>query len=216
MRSMHRAAAEVAGLDLTLVVPDGKTDPAILREGFRAAGIAPARWRELEEEIWLRYPRYLEEELARPRKGRRLKPGVRELLRALAGAPGVYLGLLTGNLEAAARLKLEAFGLNPLFPVGAFGSDCADRCRLAQVALERARRYYGVPFRPERTWVVGDTPFDVEAARAIGARALAVATGRHSLPRLQECLPDAACEDLSPTSRVLALLLGERRDGGRA
>lgn len=206
MKCLTRALTEVCQTDLSAVRPDGKTDPAIIREALRHADWPAERWRGVEEEVFLRYAAYLEEELAIENPRRCLKPGVSRLLARLEEEPWAYLGLLTGNMERTGFLKLRCLGIDGYFPVGGYGSDCADRCRLGAVALERARRHYGVPFEPEHTWVIGDTPHDVEAAHAVGARAMAVATGRSPLPQLEECLPAVALQDLSDVERVLQLL----------
>ena len=92
-------------------------------------------------------------------------------------------------------------------PVGAFGSDCADRNRLGPVALERARRHYDLDFHPAHTWFIGDTHHDIHAARACGARVLAVATGSYSREYLQEFLPDHCLEHLEEAEEVLRCLL---------
>lgn len=208
MRCLGRAAREVCLVDLSAITPDGRTDPAILREGFRSHGVPAENWKESEAEIFLRYQDYLTRELERPDGRRTLKPGVAELLAELEEAPWAYLGLLTGNMEATGRLKLRSLDIDRYFPVGAFGSDCADRCRLGVVALERARRHYRVPFEPAWTWVIGDTLHDVEAAHAVGARALAVATGRAPRAVLEEACPEVALDDLSDVARVLEILRG--------
>lgn len=208
MRCLTRALTEVCQTDLSAVTPDGKTDPAILREALRHAAWPADRWREVEEEVFLRYAAYLEAELAVENPRRSLKPGVGPLLEVLHEAPWAYLGLLTGNLEPTGFLKLRCLGIDHYFPVGGYGSDCADRCRLGAIALERARRHYGVPFEPAQVWVIGDTSHDVEAAHAVGARALAVATGRYPVARLEESLPAVALPDLSDVAKVVEILRG--------
>lgn len=206
MRCLTRALTEVCQTDLSAVTPDGKTDPAIIREALRHAAWPADRWREVEEEVFLRYAAYLEAELALENPRRSLKPGVADLLARLQAESWAHLGLLTGNMEPTGRLKLRCLGIEHYFPVGGYGSDCADRCRLGFIALERARRHYGVAFEPGEIWVVGDTAHDVEAAHAVGARALAVATGRYPVARLEESLPAVALEDLSDVDRVVGIL----------
>lgn len=183
----------------------GKTDPLIVREGLRAVSMPKRDWVELETKILRKYPLYLERAEEELREVSRLLDGVEALLNHLhkRGAP---LGLLTGNLENTARKKLDVFKLNRYFPIGGFGSDCADRNRLARVALERACRYYGRNFEPRDVWVVGDTPRDVEAARALGAKAFAVATGPFSKPYLEEFLPDVTFDDLADVGPVVKAL----------
>lgn len=187
------------------VSPAGKTDPLIVREAFRAVGVPKRDWVELEQRVLRKYPLYLERAESKLRQESSLLEGVERLLEFLRSR-GCPMGLLTGNLEVTARCKLEVFSLNPYFPVGGFGSDCADRNRLARVALERASRFYGERFPPQKVWVVGDTPRDVEAARSLGARALAVATGPFSLPYLEEFLPDVALPHLGQMGSVVEAL----------
>jgi phosphoglycolate phosphatase len=110
----------------------------------------------------------------------RLAPGVPDVLAELAGRPGTVLSLVTGNLEAIARLKLERAGLAGWFPAGqgGFGSDDEDRTALPAIARRRAGALNGgAPYPRERTVVIGDTPRDIACARADGVRCGAVATG---------------------------------------
>ena len=211
MAALDRATQQVLGFGFkdSGIYPDGMTDPLIVRELFRQKKVPGWQWPQIEGEIWNWYIGFLEEELAQPDLRHRLEPGISPLLEELFVRPDVNLGLLTGNLEKTARLKLDLFGLNRYFPIGAYGSDCADRCRLGKVALERARRHYGTEYPSHRVWIVGDTPRDVEAGKAIKAKVLAVATGRYPLESLQEHLPTAALKDLSSTQEVLRLLLEE-------
>jgi phosphoglycolate phosphatase-like HAD superfamily hydrolase len=127
-------------------------------------------------------------------RGVRALPGVTALLETSL-ASGVALGLLTGNLRRGAETKLASKDLWRYFPFGAFADDCEDRNLLGSYALRRACAHYGVDFAPANTWVIGDTPHDVVCARAFGARAIAVATGRHSVDQLQVENPDAVFND---------------------
>ena len=124
----------------------------------------------------------------------RALPGVTALLET-SFASGVALGLLTGNLRRGAETKLASKDLWRYFPFGAFADDCEDRNLLGPYALRRARAHHAVDFAPANTWVIGDTPHDVVCARAFGARAIAVATGRHSVDQLQVENPDAVFND---------------------
>lgn len=180
----------------------GKTDPLIVREALRACSVPKRDWVEMETRVLRKYPLYLERAHEELTAASSILLGVEDLLTHLQKR-GLPLGLLTGNLENTARRKLDVFKLNRFFPVGGFGSDCADRNRLARVALERACRYYGQRFEPEDVWVIGDTPRDVEAARALGARALAVATGPFPRPYLEEWMPDVTFDDLADIGLVV-------------
>jgi phosphoglycolate phosphatase-like HAD superfamily hydrolase len=174
----------------------GKTDGWIMRQIFAKVGL-PAT-----EENFARYIHsyiaVLPEEMARRRA--RVLPGVRDLLETTAGRSDFAQGLLTGNVRRGAEVKLRYHGLWQRFPFGAFGDDSEFRNELGPHALRRAREHHGVDFAPERVWIIGDTGHDVECARAIGARALAVATGLHSADELSAHRPDAVLPDLSDTS----------------
>jgi phosphoglycolate phosphatase-like HAD superfamily hydrolase len=135
-------------------------------------------------------------------------PGVAEVVRALAARDDGLVGLLTGNIERGARAKLRPTGLLPLFRLGAYGSDDPDRRRLPAVACARARALTGreVPFA--QVTIIGDTPLDVDCARACGARAVAVATGQHAAHELAACGPDLMFPDFSDVDLVVKSLTG--------
>jgi len=119
----------------------------------------------------------------------RLAPGVPEALAELAARPGTVLSLVTGNLEAVARLKLKRAGVGAWFAAGqgAFGSDAEDRSELPAIARRRAGALDGgAPYPRERTVVIGDTPRDVACARADGVRCVAVATGPYRAEELTD------------------------------
>jgi phosphoglycolate phosphatase len=111
-------------------------------------------------------------------------PGVHELLPRLCSS-GHLLGLTTGNIEAAARIKISRAGLNRYFPFGGYGSDSTDRTELTKRAIERAAVLHGRSVTPSRCVVVGDTPLDVAAAHGAGAFALAVASGHFTVGELR-------------------------------
>ena len=133
-------------------------------------------------------------------------PGIRELLDILEGRDDVFLGLLTGNFEAGARIKLEHFDLWRYFRCGAFGDDAADRNELVPFAVERARRC-GLPdIAAADIFVVGDTPHDVACARAVGAVPIGVATGGFTSAQLRESGADIVFENLGATTEFLKLV----------
>jgi phosphoglycolate phosphatase-like HAD superfamily hydrolase len=118
------------------------------------------------------------------------------LLEELAARPEAALGLLTGNIAGGAASKVRHYGLASYFAFGAYGCDHADRNKLGPIALDRASSHTGRGFTPQETWIIGDTPKDIACARAIGARCLAVATGRFSTEELAACGPDRVVESL--------------------
>jgi phosphoglycolate phosphatase-like HAD superfamily hydrolase len=142
-----------------------------------------------------RYVELLPEELAAGKID--VLPGVRELLEALAADERVLTGLLTGNIEPGARLKLGAVGLWPYFAVGAFGSDSAHRADLPSIAVARAEALDGRRYAGKQVVVVGDTPADIACGVGMGVRSVAVATGRYSRDELAAHGPDAVLDDFA-------------------
>lgn len=134
-------------------------------------------------------------------------PGVLQLLERLVGDDQLSLGLLTGNLPAAAHWKLERHGLASYFPWGVFGDSHTDRRDLGRAALPTIERHTGRRYRAEQVVIIGDTPNDIACARAFGGRVLAVATGHYTLGELAEHRPDGLLADLSDTEQVLRWFL---------
>jgi phosphoglycolate phosphatase-like HAD superfamily hydrolase len=207
LRAMNRALHEVFGQadglrDIPLA---GRTDWAILSDAVRRVG------RSLDgtllADLERRYVTNLAEEIEHRGEGRKeVLPGIRELLDELAHRDDVFVGLVTGNFEAGARLKLGYFDLWKYFKCGAFGGDAADRNALVPFALERARAC-GLPdIADEDILVVGDTPHDVTCAQAAGATAVAVATGSSSVEELRAAGAQHVFEDLSDAGTFLKLL----------
>ena len=125
-------------------------------------------------------------------------PGVRDLiagLRALPGSPAI--ALLTGNLQQGGKLKLTHFNLWQEFAWGAFGDTHEARDDAARYALELARENLGADLEPVDLLILGDTERDIQCARAIGARVLAVATGMESMEELAGHQPDFLVKDLT-------------------
>lgn len=124
-------------------------------------------------------------------------PGAPELVADLRER-GTPLGIVTGNVESTAPIKLRAAGYDPAwFPIGAYGSDALDRNDLPRLALRRAITHYRAEMAPERVIVVGDTPMDIACARALGAVAVAVTTGSASREALAAAQPDYLLDDLT-------------------
>ena len=207
MRALSRACEEVTGvMDALAGVPHaGRTDRIILRDAMRKAG------RDLDDDLFaaLRgsYVRLLPEEIEQRGHGvKAIMPGIRDLLDVLAPRGDVFLGLLTGNFEAAARIKLEYFDLWRYFRCGAFGDDDEDRNALVPVALERSRACGLNHTRATDVLVVGDTPNDVACALAAGAVPIAVATGQFTIDQLRQSGANRLFHDLSDTKAFLSLL----------
>ena len=186
----------------------GKTDARIVIDVLATAGIPQEEIQQKLADTFL-----LMAEFARqiyPQRSIAPCPGVLALLVELRRREDVVLGLLTGNAQTTAPLKLLAGGIDPTqFVVGAYGSDDLDRNRLPQIALQRATELTGYALTGDNAVIIGDTPADVQCARAGGATAVAVATGWHAADSLSQCDPDFLFEDLSDVPTVIRALLGE-------
>jgi phosphoglycolate phosphatase-like HAD superfamily hydrolase len=207
LRAMNRALEEVFGHanGLEGIALAGRTDWAILSDAVRRIGrsLDGALLADLEH----RYVTNLADEIQHPGSGRKeVLPGIREILDELEGRDDVFLGLVTGNFEAGAKVKLGYFDLWRYFTCGAFGGDAADRNALVPFALERARAC-GLPdISDEDILVVGDTPHDVTCAHAAGAVAVGVATGSSPVEDLEAAGAQHVFKDLGDTAAFLRLL----------
>lgn len=187
---------------------DGKTDPQIVSELLAAAGDPGPHDHDHVRALCERYVALLERELATA-TGTRLMPGFPAILDRLEAEAGVVLGLLTGNLERGAALKLRAAGIDPgRFKVGAYGSDAAHRPDLPPIAALRAEPFFGRTPAGGEVVIIGDTPADVACGAGIGARAVAVATGSYTVAELAACGAHAVFADLGDTDRALEAILG--------
>jgi phosphoglycolate phosphatase len=219
IRAMNRACEELVGHPHALegIPVAGRTDRIILTDVVTRAGHTLDDG--LLDQLRERYLDNLREEIQRPGRTQSFEslgargglkavmPGIRELLDILEQRDDVFLGLLTGNFEAGARIKLEHFDLWRYFRCGAYGDDAADRNALVPFAVERARKCgLGEDLAAEHILVVGDTPHDVACARAVGATPVGVATGGFSLDQLRESGADIVFEDLGNPDQFLILI----------
>jgi phosphoglycolate phosphatase len=184
-KSWRLAFDELYGIpaDIAQFTDTGMTDPDVGRRTFEAVvHREPTRTefaRLLERRLF-----YLHQTVPES-KDYRVLEGVEELLpRLLEG--GYLLGLVTGNLEASAHIKLHRANLNRFFSFGGYGSDSDDRAEVTRIALRRAATVYGEPVSPEQCLVVGDTPHDAAAAHAAGIKCVGVASHNFSADQLSE------------------------------
>lgn len=158
---------------------------------------------ELVQQLVARYEDHLPGAL--PRRSGRVLPNVREILTTLEQEPGIRSMLLTGNTRRGAQAKLLHYGLAQFFDGGAYSDDAGERVAIARRAIEHARAS-GPPSEPGRVFVVGDTPHDIDCAKAIGARTVAVATGPYSVATLASEGAWRVLPQLPPPGEFLALL----------
>ena len=192
----------------------GRTDSAIVLEVLRLAGVPrPREQVRAFQAILAAHAPALADQM---RSCGRALPGAAAALAALAdgraeGRPGLLVqSLLTGNIPALAEVKLAALGLTDHLDltVGAYGDTSEDRADLVAVARRNATERYSGEFGGRATVLVGDTPLDVAAALATGARAVAVATGSFTAGELAAAGAHAVLPDLKDTPAVVAAVLG--------
>jgi phosphoglycolate phosphatase-like HAD superfamily hydrolase len=188
-RSWSRGMREVFGTDgdISKFTESGMTDPEVGRRTFTGTMGRPPERAELLR-LQTAYLHHLQDEVHASATYRVL-PGVTAMLERLRQA-GVLLGLVSGNLEGAARIKIGRGGLNRYFAFGGYGSDAEDRAELTRAAVQRAEALHGRDLHPHRIAVVGDTPRDVEAARSAGTVSITVATGLYPVEQLVEAGAD--------------------------
>jgi phosphoglycolate phosphatase len=190
--SFFSSVRSVMGRELVLdgVVLSGNTDPGILIDAFRLAGLDDSHWQPHLENV---LEKMRADVGARRAEMNLIKmPGVDEILAYLQGK-GAVLGVATGNLEAIGWLKLEALGLRDWFSFGGFSDRFEVRSEMIAHAAGEARRHTG---GDTTICVVGDTPADIRAARANGLPAIAVATGNYGFEQLMEHKPEVCATTL--------------------
>lgn len=195
-RSWKLAFDELYGIpaDIGEFTDTGMTDPDVGRQTFEAVlGREPSD--EEFAKLLERRQHYLHRTAAES-EGYRVLPGVEELLPRLL-EDGYLLGLVTGNLEAAAHIKLHRADLNRFFSFGGYGSDSSDRAEVTRIAFRRAALTYGAPLQPAQAIVVGDTPHDVEGAHAAGLECVGVASHHYDVDQLRAGGADYVIESLT-------------------
>lgn len=208
-RALARAVQALYNVfpDLSKMNRSGRTDPDIFAELVTISGLnnrdivdSSLSNQDYFEAIMPVYFDYLRQEIESAGQNYKLHVGVRELVDELRADHGICLGLLTGNVEQGARMKLAPFGMNEYFPIGAFGCDSASRLELPAVAQLRGKSYYNVDFKPDDIVIIGDSIHDVRCAKHYGAVSVAVTTGRTTKEELMLEGPDYLVDNLTSRS----------------
>jgi phosphoglycolate phosphatase-like HAD superfamily hydrolase len=209
VRAMTAAGKTVVGPDFTLagIEVAGRLDPLIWADAAAALGFDGADARH--DEFRSVYARLLGEHFRTTGAARAL-PGVQALVARLRDLEGVTIGLLTGNYPETGRLKLEAAGLDPnAFAVAAWGCDGRSRRDLPHVAITRYRERTGRAIDPANVIIIGDTPHDIDCAKAAACKVIGVATGpSFAAEDLRAHDPDLLVKDLSDTEGLVRWMLG--------
>jgi len=192
--------------DIRTVVPDGNTDPLIVMDIFTKAGVeiavGPEQWLQFTAQLASSY----RDHVARGATTVRPLPGAAALLQQLDGVADFHSSVVTGNFEATAQVKLAAAGLTHYLARGAYASDSDHRPDLPEIARERWEFVTARRIAAAQCVIVGDTPKDLQCARANGMKCVLVGTGRYPVEELEYWRPDGCLADLSATQAVVALL----------
>lgn len=191
----QRAFEELHGVEADIAehTDAGMTDPEIVKIVFREV-IGREGTQEERAQAIGQYLRHLPDAVAES-DGYRIMPGIEDLLPRLT-EDGILLGLVTGNVEAAAHIKLARAHLNRFFSFGGYGSDSADRTELTKAALRRGELVSGGALSDGACIAVGDTPRDVKAGHGAGIRVVGVATGAYSVEEQKIAGADWAIPDV--------------------
>ena len=216
-RAVHRAMRDVFGTTGPEHHPfDGKTDPQIVHELGALAGIDAGIIEDRMTPALDRYYDYLEADITGAPHAVQLLPGVHALLDSLEARSDIMLGILTGNIEPGASLKLRAVNIAPeRFVVGAYGSDAPSRPALPAIAQSRASKRLGDELHGSSIVIIGDTPHDLTCGQSIGARAIGVETGRFRAADLAPYKPLAVFPDLTDTFAVVSAITSVTNGVGR-
>ncbi len=192
----QRAFQELYGVEANIDehTRAGMTDPEITEIVFREV-VGRDGSEDERAEAMAKYLSYLEDAVAES-AGYEVKPGIHELLARLQ-SEGVLQGIVSGNIEPAARIKLARGDLDKYFTFGGYGSDARDRTEVTEKALERGGEAAGHPLDKDATIAVGDTPRDIAAGHGAGIRVVGVATGHYSVEEQREAGADWAIEDVT-------------------
>lgn len=176
----------------------GRLDRAILRRSLEINRVALSD----EAAFFSLYGHHLIQRLS-VNRDLKVYPGISTLLEMLSQRHDVLCALGTGNCEIGAYEKLKAVGLNHHFVLGGYGDHHDSRAQLIQHVVDQAQLRFGHHYDPSKIMVIGDTPFDIESGKAVGAKTVAVATGHYALEALEACRPDFVTEDFSDPAAFL-------------
>jgi phosphoglycolate phosphatase len=213
MKAFYRALKHIFDIDVNeeVIRPDGKTDPLILKELLAYFDLADKWQDKTPDDLFSSYLTCLEEEMGHAREEGliRILPGVVDLLELLAGQPDFCVGLVTGNLEKGADIKLKNAGLNGYFRFGGYGSDSEDRTVLTRVGIRRGTQAVA-PRSVENSFVIGDTPLDIRHGHAAGTDVIAVASAKYGMDELRAESPDLLVPDLTSGEDIVRFMRGRQ------
>jgi len=205
-KSFSEAIRKVFKIDArpTDITHSGKTDTRIILEVLEKHGISRDKVLPRLKEIYKIMIDFYKKNVDLDTD---IKPnGNVEKLLFILKKKGHILGLLTGNLEEIARTKIGKFDLNKYFDLGSFGEISENRTKLLENAIEQSKSKFKINLSKEDIFVVGDTRFDIESAKELGVKTIAVATGNYSIEELKKYNPDYLFKDFSDIDKIINVI----------
>ena len=208
LASLRRAIQKHAGQEPEISYLDtaGKTDRLIIGNLLRKLSLGEDRIPALTREIVRSYLEILPD-LYNKENDARMYPRAADIVRSLYQRKDAVLGLITGNIEEGARIKLNPFGLNKYFAFGAFGSDAVERAELPSIAILRAEKFCREKFHGEKVVIIGDTVHDVTCGKGIGARAIAVVRREEYRKEIMDAAPYFICSGFEDYVTVIERIM---------
>ena len=188
--------------DDKLGTPPGSTDKFDILEIGKRNGVEKSEIENNLKKIYNFMIKYFEENVNSDEK-LMLNLGVKELLEKLNKEKNYIVGLLTGNIEQIAWLKMKKLGIYHYFKLGAFGGVTHIRSELVPIAIRKAKEKFKTKIRKEDVFIVGDTPNDIKCGKDNGVRTTAVCTGQYTREELEKYQPDYIFDDLTNTDEFL-------------
>lgn len=207
--SLTEALVQVSGTPVQLHLEDvaGNTDLGIIRTALERNGTMRPENGKIIDQVINKYLDILQ--VKYPERGDQyLYRGVDQLLELLSNRKDIRLGILTGNLEPGARIKLEPFGIWDYFSFGAFGSDSEDRNELPKIAWKKAQSSLEETYSPAQTLIVGDTPRDAVCARVNNTHSLIISRRAHWLEAIRAENPDFIVDSTENVQQLYEYITG--------
>ncbi|QEK12768.1 hypothetical protein FQB35_10745 [Crassaminicella thermophila] len=201
-KAMEEAFCSIFGIEKAFndINMAGRLDAIILKDALYKHGI-------VDVDMTLFFDTYCNilENILMKKDYIKILPGIEKILESGSEYHNFFHALGTGNIEKGARIKLKAYDLNKYFPVGGFGDEELERWQIIHKAVESAQAFHNITYDKENIYVIGDTPRDIECAKILGVKSIAVATGSHSLEELMEHLPDYLFESFEDTEKFFCI-----------
>lgn len=179
----------------------GRTDKWIIMEVLKKKGISKKQISDNIRKVYEEMINYMRERIKKDNSFS-IIPGVKKLLENIEKR-GHFMGLVTGNIEEIAILKLQKTGISSFFLFGGFGDISEDKGDLIEIAIKNAENKIGIKFNKNDVIIIGDTPIDVECGKKSGIKTIAMATGPYSFEELEKCNPDFLFKDYRNISSII-------------